>query len=158
MSKLFAIFGAFGLTALTCFADSLFAHPRPQPEAIRLLTPEVRDFMKSADSVSVFHADLSKKPSEAGYEINLRQINGEERSQLVYILLDPTNYYQGLYCIIDSSDHLGIEFRKKDKKLVLTCGTMLIDGNFCGRPVSGAFAISGEQLLQQWRQEYDNPK
>src|ERR1700683_2290625 len=155
MNGILAIFGAFGLSALTCFADSPFADPRlSTPETIRLLTPEVMDFMKSADSVCVFHVDPSRKPND----VQLQEISGQEKSQLLFIFLDPANYYQGLYCIAEPPADFGIEFRKKDEKLTLICGGLLLDGNFRGRRVSGVLATSGNRLFTQWRQKYPQLK
>jgi hypothetical protein len=162
MNRTLAILGAFALTALGCLADSRFtgfSDPRlSTPKMIRLLIPEVMDFIKNADSVSVFRADLTKKPSEAGYEANLRQINGQERDQLVSIFVDPANYYQGLYCIVEPPADFGIEFRNKDEKLVLLCGGLLLDGSFRDRRLRGVLATSGNHLFSQWCQKYAQPK
>jgi len=95
--------------ALLAQGDSGFSYPRlSDAKSIRMLTPEVADFIKTADTVSIFRLDLSKKAGEPGYEVHFEPVAGREREELVSIFSEPANYYQGLYCIGEPPSDFGI--------------------------------------------------
>jgi hypothetical protein len=159
MKNCIAIFATFFAMASAGFADSPFADPRQStPTTIRMLTPEVMEFMQGAETVSVFHADLTKKTDDARYEVGLRPIYGEERVALVAIVANPSNYDQGLYCVVEPPADLGIEFRKKDEKLLLICSGGLVDGTFLGRRLTGLMEPAGNRLFTDWFREFPQPK
>ena len=159
MKTWLAIIGAIFVMTIACFADSPFSDPRLSiGQTIRALTPEMMEFMQSSDTVSVFRVDLTKKPSDAGYEVGLRPIYGEERAALVAIVANPSNYDQGLYCVGEPPADLGIEFRKKDEKLLLICSGGLVDGMFLGRRLTGLMEPAGNRLFTDWFREFPQPK
>ncbi len=151
MNPIFATWAVFVLSVAICHADpkfSGFSVPRlSDSKTIRMPTPEVMDFMKSADAVYTY-------PLKKARAIEYRLVDGEEKTGLLAIFLEPTNYYQGLQCIVEMPADFGIEFRKKDEKLDLICSGMLIEGSFRGRRLNGTLQSWGSNEFGAWCQKY----
>jgi len=153
------IFLVAAVAVTKCLADSGYADSRnSDAKSIRLLTPEVADFMKSADSVWVFRFDPNDKPSAFARETNGKEITGDEKNQLVAILSEPKSYYQGLYAIREPPPILAIEFRKGGEKLVVTGGYSIIGGSYQQRKLTGVLSDPAIVQFNQWEKKYQVEK
>ena len=139
-------------------ADSLFA-PATLSDAktIRLLTPEVADFIRAADTVSFFRLEPGAKRGDPRRRFGDQRLTGTERTLIVAILADPTNYYYGLFCIGEPPARYGFDFKKNGETLTIIPGDTLIDGGFQGHRLTGALSDSGSKMVRDWVKTYAAP-
>jgi hypothetical protein len=142
--------------ALAAQGNSGFSDPRlSNATSIRMLTPEVADFMKQSERAVAIVIDPEKKAGEPGYETKRRVLAPGERAELIAILAAPENYWQGLYTVVEPPPTAAFEFWKGRQELLLVTGGGLVDGHFASRRLTGMINDQGNARFTRWWEKYD---